>query len=71
MPTTLEELIALVLVLQERLAIAEARVVVLERENAELRVKLGKNENLMEDIPRRISIFVQNYIFQRKMFDCK
>ena len=45
MPTTLEELIALVLVLQERLAIAEARVVVLERENAELRVKLGKNSS--------------------------
>lgn len=45
MPTTIEELIALVLSLQARVATAEARVVELEKENAELRERLGKNSS--------------------------
>lgn len=52
MPATIEELIALVLALQERVAkaearatAAEARVAVLERENAELRAKLGTDSS--------------------------
>jgi len=31
-------------------------------------VRLGKNENLFQRWPERVSIFIQNYIFQRKMF---
>jgi transposase len=45
MPTTIEELIALVLPLRERVAVAEARVVVLEAENAQLRVRLGMDSS--------------------------
>lgn len=52
MPTTIEELIALVLSLQARVEVAEARaitaearVVELEKENAELREQLGKNSS--------------------------
>ena len=45
MPATVEELIALVLSLQERLAKAEARCVALEKENAELRARLGKDSS--------------------------
>lgn len=52
MPTTIEELIALVLALQERVAkaearatAAEARVAVLEKENAELKARLGKDSS--------------------------
>jgi len=51
-PTTIEELIALVLTLQARVAaaearaeVAEARVAVLETENAELRARMGKDSS--------------------------
>ena len=45
MPITVEELVASVLSLQERLAASEARCARLERENAELRARLGKNSS--------------------------
>lgn len=35
------------------------------------RIRLGKNEELFDDLPRRFSIFIQNYVFQRKMFKDK
>ena len=52
MPATIEELIALVLALQGRVAkaearaeVAEARCAALEKENAELKARLGKNSS--------------------------
>lgn len=52
MPATIEELIALVLALQERVAkaearaeVAEARCAALEKENAELKARLGMNSS--------------------------
>lgn len=45
MPATIEEFIALVLSLQARVAAAEARVAVLEKENAELREQLSKSSS--------------------------
>ena len=45
MPTTIEALIAPVLSLQARVATAEARVVELEKENADLRKRLGKSSS--------------------------
>lgn len=64
MPATVEELIALVLSLQERLekaearaSAAEARVAVLEKENAELRARLGKNSSNSHKPPSSDSPF--------------
>jgi transposase len=64
MPATIEELIALVLSLQERVAkaearaeAAEARVAVLEKENAELRARLGKNSSNSNKPPSSDSPF--------------
>jgi transposase len=57
MPATIEDLIALVLALQERLSIAEARCAVLEKENAELRARLGKNSSNSDKPPSSDSPF--------------
>src|SRR5665647_570164 len=64
MSATIEELIALVLSLQERVGkaearaeAAEARVAVLEKENAELRARLGKNSSNSNKPPSSDSPF--------------
>lgn len=45
MPHTVEDLVALVLSLQKELAVAEARSDALERENAELKARPGKDSS--------------------------